>query len=245
MRKTARALRRCVGRPGAARGSTASRSRAPGRRRHGGAHRRIPRSTNPASRRSSVGALDEDVPAAAPAAQADVGTEAVDEPRVAAARVGRRRRTTSPRSSVQDGSVRHRRVRVSKPGLAVGRDEVTIVRRQRRAAPSASPSTTTSGCVAASWAMTPPDRVSEPVSLSGAPIASRSNGSLDRRPVDRDRTGRADHDDARHEPDAADRRSPRRRVAQLVHELLERRAVDRAADRDRHARARSTGSRPA
>ena len=31
--------------------------------------------------------------------------------------------------------------------------------------------TSTSGWVAASWAMTPPDRVSEPVSLSGAPIA--------------------------------------------------------------------------
>ena len=39
------------------------------------------------SRRSSVAPLEQDVPAAAAAAQADVGAEPVDEPRVAAARM--------------------------------------------------------------------------------------------------------------------------------------------------------------
>ena len=36
-------------------------------------------------------------------------------------------------------------------------------------------STLTSGCVADNWAMIPPGRVSEPVSLSGAPIALSVN----------------------------------------------------------------------
>ena len=98
--------------------------------------------------------------------------------------------------------------------------------------------TTTSGWVAASWAMTPPDRVSEPVSLSGAPIAVE---------LERRRRGatpsicacarRAGHDDAGDDPDAADRDRLGAGVAQLVDQLLDARPVDRAADRDRHARA--------
>ena len=46
-----------------------------------------PRWTKPASRRSSVAPLDQDVPAAGLAAQPDVGAEPIDEPRVAAARM--------------------------------------------------------------------------------------------------------------------------------------------------------------
>ena len=92
-----------------------------------------PRSTNPARRRSSDAALEQDVAAAALAAQADVGAEPVDQPGVAAARVGAPEPDDVAEEQREDGSVRHRRVRVSEPRLAVRRDEVAIGRRQRPA----------------------------------------------------------------------------------------------------------------
>ena len=85
--------------------------------------------------------------------------------------------------------------------------------------------------------MTPPDRVSEPVSLSGAPIASRSNATPKGDPVDLRRAGRAGDDDTGHDPDRADGDRLGAGVAQLVDELLDALPVDRAADRDRDARA--------
>ncbi len=89
--------------------------------------------------------------------------------------------------------------------------------------------------------MTPPDRVSEPVSLSGAPIASRSNDDAQGDPVDLGRPGRARHDDAGDDPDAVDRDRLRAGVAQLVDQLLDPVAVDRAADRDRRRPGRRPG----
>ena len=99
---------------------------------------------------------------------------------------------------------------------------------------------TTSGWVAASCAMTPPDRVSEPVSCSDAPMASSVNVSARSAPSRLAAPGG---------PTATtpgtSRTPPRRhrlgaRVAELVDQVLEARAVDRAADRDRHA---GTGDR--
>ena len=93
--------------------------------------------------------------------------------------------------------------------------------------------------------MTPPDRVSEPVSLSGAPMASMSKPSPRATPVDPGRAGRAGHDVPGHDPDVADGDRLRAGVAQLVEELLDAGPVDRAADDDRRHPGRSTGSRPA
>ena len=93
--------------------------------------------------------------------------------------------------------------------------------------------TTTSGWVAASWAITPPDRVSEPVSLSGAPMAATSNPSLSGTPSIAAAPGRAGHDHAGHHPDRSDGDRLGPGVAQLVDELLDTRSVDRAVDRDR------------
>ena len=97
--------------------------------------------------------------------------------------------------------------------------------------------TSTSGWVAASWAMTPPERVSEPVSLSGAPIAIELERVAQARAVDRRLAGRPGDDDPGDDPDRTRRDRLGAGVAQLVDELLDARPVDRAADRDRHARA--------
>ena len=71
--------------------------------------------------------------------------------------------------------------------------------------------TTTSGWVAASWAMIPPDRVSEPVSLSGGADRLDLDGIRDRHGLDRHGARRARHDDARDEARRRRWRSPRRR----------------------------------
>ena len=89
-----------------------------------------PRDTNSTSRRSSVAALEQDVPAAGLAAQADVGAEAIDQPGVAAARVGATEPDDIAEEQREDGLVWHRRVRVSKARVAVGRDEGPGRRRQ-------------------------------------------------------------------------------------------------------------------
>ena len=76
-------------------------------------------------------AVEQDVAAAALAAQADVGAEAVHEPRVAAARMGRRRRTTSPSEQLEHASGRSSGGSgYQSRGLAMGRDEVAVGRRQ-------------------------------------------------------------------------------------------------------------------
>jgi hypothetical protein len=53
--------------------------------------------------------LEKDVPPAGPAAEANVGTEAIDEPDTAAARVGASELDDIAEQQGQDGSVRHRR----------------------------------------------------------------------------------------------------------------------------------------
>ena len=97
--------------------------------------------------------------------------------------------------------------------------------------------TSTSGWVAASWAMTPPERVSEPVSLSGAPIASRSKRVAEGDAVDLRRARRPVTTTPVTTRTRADGDRLGARVAQLVDELLDALPVDRAADRDRHAGA--------
>ena len=92
--------------------------------------------------------------------------------------------------------------------------------------------------------MTPPDRVSEPVSFSGAPIAMHLEGVAERHAIDLGLAGRAADDDPGHDPDAAGRDRLGSGVAQLVDELLDATAVDGATDRDRDAGA-GTGSSPA
>ncbi len=82
-----------------------------------------PRETNPASRRFEDAALEQDVPAAGLAAEADVGAQAIDEPGVAAARVGASKPDDVAEEQREDGLVWHRRVRVSKARVPVGRDE--------------------------------------------------------------------------------------------------------------------------
>ena len=81
-------------------------------------------------------------------------------------------------------------------------------------------STTTSGRVAASCAMMPPERVSEPVSLSGAPIARELERVVERDAVDRDGPRGADGHDPGDQPDRLDRHRLRPGVAQLIDEIL-------------------------
>ena len=136
-----------------------------------------PRATNPTRRRSRVARSSEHVACAALAAQPDVGAETVDQPRVGRRTdARRRRRTTSPSS----------RVRTGRAGTAGGYQSRGLAGRSgrgrgrspgRRWSSTGVTSTMTSGWVAASWAMIPPDRVSEPVSLSGGPMAASSMGS--------------------------------------------------------------------
>ena len=88
-----------------------------------------PRATNSTRRRSIRRPLDQDVAAAGLAAQPDVGARAGRRARCRRRTDGaRRRRTTSPRSSVEDGSVRHRRVRVSEArvGRGPGRGRASV-----------------------------------------------------------------------------------------------------------------------
>ena len=200
-----------------------------------------PRSTNPASRRSSVGRSRRTWRPQASAAQPDVGAEPVDEPRVAAARVGPAQADDVAEEQLEHGVVGHPAGQGIK--AAGGRGPA---RGSRSVAGSSSRSTgvtvtTTSGWVAASWAMIPPDRVSEPVSLSGAPMASSSNASPSGTPSTVTAPGRAGHDHARHEPHAGDRDRLGAGVAQLVDQLLDAGPVDRAADRDGHAGAGRPG----
>ncbi len=80
--------------------------------------------------------------------------------------------------------------------------------------------------------MIPPERVSDPVSLSGGPIAVSSKGSLEGRSADRRASSGARHHDARHEPRPGQRDGLGARVAQLVDEIFHAGTVDGAADGD-------------
>ena len=98
-------------------------------------------------------------------------------------------------------------------------------------------STVAPGFVAASWAIIPPTRVSEPTSVSGRPIARIVNGSRSSTPSTSSAPGTPLTDVRAIDPDVLDRDRLGAGVAQLVQELLDRRRVDRAADRDLDARA--------
>ena len=156
-------------------------------------------------------ALEQHVPATGPAAQPDVRAEPVHEPGVATARVasgeaaGRRRAAGSGRVGPARRTGYQSRGR---PWL--GTSSRSVAGTSTRS--SGVTSTTTSGWVAASWAMIPPDRVSDPVSLSGRP--DRRRARTDRRaetPSTVTAPAAPDGDDARHEPDGRRSPSPRRR----------------------------------
>ena len=89
-----------------------------------------PRLTNSTSRRSRVRPLEQHVPAAALAAQPDVGAEAIDQPGAAATGVRAAEADDVTEEQREDGLVWHRRVRVSKAGSTVRRDERPGGRRQ-------------------------------------------------------------------------------------------------------------------
>ena len=168
-----------------------------------------PRATNPASRRSRT---------AARGGRGGRRSGSAARCRRRAGRPARCRRRTDGRAGAgrrRRGAARGRAGRSSarqgiKGAAGRGRDEVAGRRRQldpvdRRDRDA------TSGLVAASWAMIPPARVSDPVSVSGAPIAADLERVAERRVVDR-RPGRpAADDDARSRPGRRRSRSPRRR----------------------------------
>ena len=116
-----------------------------------------PRSTNSARRRSSVGALEQDVAAAGPAAQADVGARAGRRATCrrrtgGVAGAGRRRRGAASRTgrSGTAGRVSEARTTVSRDERRGRRRQLDAVdrRHRRRSRRAASP---------ASWAMMPPE----------------------------------------------------------------------------------------
>ena len=118
-------LRKTASGPGsdASRAAVAATVTRPGRRSRGVTAAVIagsPRATNSTSRRSSVAPFEQDVPAAVLAAQPDVGAEAIDQPGVAAARVGAAEADDIAEEQREDGLVWHRRVRVSKARVARG-----------------------------------------------------------------------------------------------------------------------------
>ena len=203
--------RRAAVRLGDGLGRSRGRARAERRQRRASwPHRRARRT--PTSRRSSAGRSQQDVPATALAAQPDVGAEPVDQPGVAAARV----RAAQPHDVAEEqrehGSVGHRRVRVSKARVAVGRDEVAG---RSPAARCGRCGVTVSDDVGLGRGELGDDparagqRAGQLVRRRRSPTSSngRSSGS----PSTVDLARRPDHDDARHEPDARRRRSPRRR----------------------------------
>ena len=154
--------RRGLGVDGSRRSRSSCRSPAIGSRRRVSAG--SPRSTKPASRRSSARRSRstwrpqpwQRSPMSAPSRS----TSHVSPPHGC----GRRRRTTSPSSSGRTGRVGHRRAGYQSRGRPWTGTSVRSVAGSSRRSTGVT-STTTSGWVAASWAMIPPDRVSDPVSL--------------------------------------------------------------------------------
>ena len=70
-----------------------------------------------------MASLDQHVTPARPAAQADVRAEAIDQPRVAATRVGATEANDIAEQEGHHRLVSHRRVRVSKARVTMGGDE--------------------------------------------------------------------------------------------------------------------------
>ena len=177
--------------------------------------------------------------AAALAAQADVGAQAVDQPRVAAARMGAPKPDDVAEEQREDGRSVIGRVRVSKPRVAVDRDEVRSV----------------AGSSSRSIGVTVDDDVGlgrrqlgdDPAGpgqragqlLRRADRLERRTGRRAAAPSTVAAPGAPTDDDARARPGRRRRAiasAPALRSSLI--EVLEARAVDRAADRDRHARAR-------
>ena len=88
-----------------------------------GGHRRIAARHEPGQPTFEDAALEQHVAPAGLAAQADVGTEAIDEPGAPATRVGASELDDVAEEQREDGLVWHRRVRLSKARLTVRRDE--------------------------------------------------------------------------------------------------------------------------
>ena len=134
-----------------------------------------PRSTNAASRRSSV-ARAISVAVARPAARTPMSapsrsTSQVSPPHGAPDEGGPRPRAAGPRwvgPARRAGYQRRGRPRLGTRSRSVAGTPMRSM---------GVTSTVTSGCVADSWAMIPPGRVKDPVSLSGAPIALSVKGS--------------------------------------------------------------------
>ena len=120
-------------------------------------------------------ALEQDMAAAALAAQADVRAKPVDQPGVRAARMGAPKPDDVAQEQREDSGVVHPAGQGIKAADDRGSGRASDPWRGSSRRSTGVTVTTTSGCVAASWAMTPPDRVSEPVSCSDAPMASSSN----------------------------------------------------------------------
>lgn len=74
---------------------------------HGGRNGRVTPLDEASQSPLERGALDQDVPLACSAAQADVGAEPVDEPRVAATRMPPTQADDVTEQQVEDGTVRH------------------------------------------------------------------------------------------------------------------------------------------
>ena len=160
--------------------------------------------------------LDEDVPAAVSAAQPDVGAEPVDEPVVAAARMGAPEPDDVAEVAASSGGPRPSSGRGyqndSERGWPWSGTRSRVEAGRVIGSSSAATSTAASGFVAASWAMIPPARVSDPTSVSGRadrPDRERVAERRSRRrraspatpPIDR----------ARRRPGRPRSRSPRRR----------------------------------
>ena len=90
-----------------------------------GGHRRVAARDEPGQPALEDAPFEQDVAAAGLAAQADVGAEAIDQPGVAAARVGASEPDDIAEEQREDGLVWHRRVRVSKARMTVRRDEAS------------------------------------------------------------------------------------------------------------------------
>ena len=197
-----------------------------------------PRSTKPASRRSRARARSARADRS-PAAQTDVRAETVDEPRVAAARMGPPQAHDVAEEQLEDGSVRHGGQGIRGAG---GRGSARVALRGRDRERS------TGVTVDGHLRLGRPELGDDParpgqraVSLSGAPIASDRERVAERRLADSTAPGGPPTTTPGHDPDVIDRDRLGAGVAQLVDEVLDARAVDRAVDRDRSRRDRSPG----
>jgi len=96
----------------------------PERRAEGRADRRVATQHEVGDAPLEGSPLDQDMSAAGLATQADVGAEPVDEPLRSAARMAAPEANDIPQEQLEDGTVGHRRLRVSEARLAVAGHEV-------------------------------------------------------------------------------------------------------------------------